>query len=81
MLDPSSPTGTGPSEQGCAPTLTGRLLEALGRVDNDVQEPVEPGGLIICGGESRGCVRAQLPPPAPWGQHVGWPFPRQPLPP
>lgn len=48
MLDPSS------SGQGWAPRLTGRLLEALGGVDDDVQEPVEPRGLVICSGKSRG---------------------------
>lgn len=80
MLDPSSSQHTSPSKQGWAPTLTGRLLEALGGVDDDVQEPIEPGGLIICSGESRGCVRARLPPPVFWGQCAGWLSPRQPLP-
>lgn len=80
MLDPSSSEHAGPSEQGWAPALTGRLLEALGGVDDNVQEPVEPGGLVICGGESRGCVRARLPPPMPRGQRAGWLSPRQAFP-
>lgn len=72
MLDPSSTHHTGPSAQGWALALTGRLLEALGRVDDDVQEPVEPGGLVICSRESRGCIRDQL----PRGQCAGWLSPR-----
>lgn len=67
MPDPSSTHHSSPSAQGRAPALTGRLREALGGVDDDVQEPVEPRGLVVCGGESRGCVRAQL----PRGQRAG----------
>lgn len=32
-------------------TLTGRLFESLGRVDDHVQEAVESRGFVICGRE------------------------------
>lgn len=49
-----------PKCQHSTVALTGRLFEALGRVDDDVQEAIHPWRVIICEGEKSERVALEM---------------------